>query len=74
MVEYQVKKNTLVEGKTLMEIDFPKGVLVNAIIRDEDLITPSGETALKENDILYMMTSKKNEKQLMKLLSENADD
>lgn len=74
MVEYQVKPGTAVEGMNLMEIPFPRGVLVNAVIREEELITPSGETTLQAEDILYMMTSRKNEKQLMKLLSENADD
>ncbi|PYZ99215.1 potassium/proton antiporter [Alteribacter lacisalsi] len=70
MVEYTVNEETKIAGKTLMEIQFPDDVLINAIIRDGELITPSGETDLYPNDILYILVSRTSKKDLKALLGE----
>ncbi|MED3646617.1 potassium/proton antiporter [Halalkalibacterium halodurans] len=67
IVELEMKQDTPVIGKTLEEINLPKDVLVNAIIRDEQLITPYGKTTIQADDILYVLVSKKKKRQLKEL-------
>lgn len=64
IVELEMKEDTPVIGKTLEEITLPKGALVNAIIRSEQLIAPYGQTTIQEKDILYVLVPKKRKKQL----------
>jgi cell volume regulation protein A len=58
IIEYEVHKDDLLVNKKLVDILFPSNVLINAIIRSEKLITPSGDTCLQEGDILYILTEK----------------
>ena len=37
-------------GKTLMELDLPKGMIIGAIVRDNDVIIPKGSSTLEAND------------------------
>ena len=69
MVEYQMEPDSFLIGKTLKEISFPDHTLVNAIIRDDKLVTATGDTVIKEGDFLYVLTPKlkrRNVKQLLR--------
>ncbi|TMW70380.1 potassium/proton antiporter [Alteribacter natronophilus] len=70
IVEYSVNEETKIVGRNLAEIDFPEDVLINAIIRDGELVTPYGETVIEANDILYILVSRKSKKDLTRLLGE----
>ncbi|MFZ3589340.1 potassium/proton antiporter [Bacillus sp. DJP31] len=70
MIEYEMESDAAILGKNLLEIPFPKGSLVNAIIRNEQLITPTGNTILKEGDFLYILVSRKRKSELKQLLQE----
>lgn len=69
MIEADVNENMFIEGKTLKEIDFPQDILINAIIRDQEIVTPYGETVIKSGDTLYILTSKKSKKALKRILN-----
>jgi cell volume regulation protein A len=69
IIEYEVNEDTSVLGQSLEEILFPKDILVNAIIREGDLITPYGKTRIELGDILYILVSRKSKKHLKKLLN-----
>ena len=69
MIEYEVGDDIFITGKPLAEIKFPNGVLVNAIIRNDELITPSGDTKIEAGDILYILTSRSSKKALNELLN-----
>jgi cell volume regulation protein A len=71
IIEYEVNKNDLIVNKKIVEIDFPSSVLINAIIRSDELITPKGEIVLLEGDILYILTSRSSKKKLKTLFGEN---
>ena len=71
IVEYTVSDETRIINKTLAEINFPPEVLINAIIRGEELVTPYGETRIQTGDILYILVAKKRKKELKKILGEN---
>lgn len=69
IVECEVNEHHPITGKKLIDINFPKGTLVNAIIREGQLITPDGQSQIKTNDTLYILVSKKKKRELKQLLS-----
>ncbi len=65
-VEVSVPRNTQVEGKKLVELNFPKNALITVISRGENYIIPRGDTRLYQGDKLMVMTENKEEIQLVK--------
>ena len=55
-------------GTTISEIDLPQEFLITAIIRDDQIITPRGDTALEGNDQLLLLTPKHRIKTLKRFL------
>ncbi|WP_096440049.1 potassium/proton antiporter [Alteribacter populi] len=74
IIEYQVNEEASIVGQNLTEIEFPRDVLINAIIRDGELVTPYGETVIEANDILYILVSRTSMKELKKLLGETTSN
>ncbi|WP_226644384.1 potassium/proton antiporter [Mesobacillus subterraneus] len=72
MIEYEMESDSAIVGKTLMDIHFPEGTLVNAIIRHGKLIAPTGNTVIMAGDFLYILSGRKNKPKLKKLLKEKA--
>ncbi|WLR53757.1 potassium/proton antiporter [Mesobacillus subterraneus] len=72
MIEYEMESESAIVGKTLMDIPFPEGTLVNAIIRHGKLIAPTGNTVIMAGDFLYILSGRKNKPKLKKLLKEKA--
>lgn len=68
MIEYEIEEDAEIVGKTLNDIPFPEDTLVNAIIREDQLVTPTGDTTIAAGDFLYMLTSRKSKKTLRLLL------
>lgn len=68
MLEYEIEDDAEVVGETLIDIPFPEGALVNAIIRNDKLVTPTGNTVIEAGDFLYVLTSRKNTNKIKKLL------
>lgn len=73
IVEFEVHEGNEIAGETLADIDFPKGALVNAIIRGDQVVTPYGETKVQVKDILYILVSKQKKKALGKVLRNKKD-
>lgn len=72
MIEYEMESDSAIIGKTLTDIPFPEGSLVNAIIRKGKLIAPTGNTVIMAGDFLYILSARKNKPHLKKLLKEKA--
>lgn len=68
MIAYEIEEDAVIVGQTLLEIPFPKGALVNAVIRDDQLITPTGNTVIQKGDFLYILSKRKDKKELKQLL------
>lgn len=69
IIEFEVSETAYITGKMLKDITFPKDVLISAIIRAKDLVTPYGETTIMSGDILYILVSKQKEKELKDFLN-----
>ncbi|MCY9222942.1 K+/H+ antiporter, partial [Bacillus licheniformis] len=73
IIEFEVDDQAAITRQMLKDISFPKDALINAIIRNGDLVTPHGETKIKPGDILYILVSKKQKKELKKFLNREFD-
>ncbi|MFC0270620.1 potassium/proton antiporter [Metabacillus herbersteinensis] len=74
MIELVVSKNAALSGKELTEISLPTDSLITAVIRDEKLITPRGDTKIFAGDTLYMLVSKKNRELVKQLIQEKEEE
>ncbi|SEN19744.1 potassium/proton antiporter, CPA1 family [Mesobacillus persicus] len=73
MLEYRMEEGAEIVGMSLLDIPFPTGSLVNAIIREDKLIPPTGNTVLEAGDFLYILAPRKHKKQIKELLEKKKD-
>ncbi|EDL65420.1 potassium/proton antiporter [Bacillus sp. SG-1] len=71
ILEAEVNEEMPIVGKSLADISFPKDVLINAVIRGADLVTPYGETVIQKGDILYILVSRNSKRELKEMLHIN---
>ncbi len=57
IVDFNIKNNARFVGKKIMELSDLQGLLITAVSRENDLLIPSGETVLKNNDTIYLLGS-----------------
>ena len=68
IMEALVKEGSVFIGKTLMEVKLPKKTLIGAIIRNHEVIIPSGTDKVSIDDKLIIFTLRESIKQVEKLL------
>ena len=73
MVSQQISADSPIVGKTLNELTFPDNTLVNAIIRNDKLVTPTGDTIVEKGDFLYILTPKTKKRSVKQLLQTTTD-
>ncbi|WP_068699852.1 potassium/proton antiporter [Paenibacillus yonginensis] len=56
-------------GRPIRELGLPQNVLVTAIIRGEQIVTPLGETVIQEGDTLYILGPKAERASIKKVFS-----
>jgi trk system potassium uptake protein TrkA len=60
-------------NRSLKESKLPKGVIVGAIVRDEEVIAPRGETVIGKNDSVILFSTYESIKQVEKMFSVRVD-
>ncbi|WP_407269162.1 potassium/proton antiporter [Radiobacillus sp. PE A8.2] len=73
IVEYEVAAENVIVGKQLQHISLPHKTLINAIIRNGDIITPLGKTVVFAGDTLYIMVSRHKKDELKQMLQKNTE-
>ena len=68
IMEAEVKDGSILIGKTLREVELPKKTLIGAIMRDDNVIIPSGNDEIMNGDRLIIFTLQESIKQVEKLL------
>lgn len=68
MMEFEVTDQNSIVGMKLEEMELPDRALINAIIREGDVITPYGQTVIQAGDTLYTLVSRNNKRELKQLL------
>ncbi|QIN79069.1 hypothetical protein GBA65_11665 [Rubrobacter marinus] len=56
MIELRVPERGRVSGRPLAEAGFPRGAIVGAVLRGEEVIIPSGEDTLRPGDNVVVFT------------------
>ncbi|WP_136608471.1 potassium/proton antiporter [Paenibacillus dokdonensis] len=68
----EVNTSMAIAGKEISELDLPEDILFTAIIRNEQIIAPRGNTRIEAGDTLYMLSPKIKRKQLKTILTSPA--
>jgi trk system potassium uptake protein TrkA len=68
IMEAEAKEGSILIGKTLREVELPQKTLIGAIIRNNNVIIPSGNDKIAGNDKLIIFTLKDSIRQVEKLL------
>jgi trk system potassium uptake protein len=68
ILEAGLKDGAVLGGTRLMDAKLPKGTLIGAIIRGEDVIIPSGEDVIQEGDRIIVFALREAIKALEKLI------
>ena len=58
LIEVHVTDGLFIAGRRLVDADVPQGALVTAVIRDDEVIVPRGDTELRVGDVL-LITAKR---------------
>ena len=56
-------------GKPLKNISFPKGILVTSIIRNDNIIIPSGDSVIEPNDKIIIFATRQSIPKIEKILT-----
>ena len=56
MIELRVPENCRVAGRPLSEVGFPDGAIVGAVLRDGDVVIPTGRETLRAGDDAVVFT------------------
>lgn len=56
---FRVKERSVVTNQTLMDMKLKKGVLIGAIIREKQVIVPSGQDRILPGDFVIVVTTRK---------------
>ncbi|MBB6451792.1 cell volume regulation protein A [Salirhabdus euzebyi] len=67
IIEVQVGAGHNFINQSLKDVYLPENVVINAIIRANQLIPPRGDTKVLENDIMYILAEKDSIKEIKKM-------
>lgn len=66
LVEVHLPENSLINGKKILDLEFPKTSLIVLVNRNNKYITPNGATELKSGDKLMIMINSGEEEHLVR--------
>ena len=72
-IEFHVNKRTKCLGVPIKELNLKKGILIVCIVRDSDIIIPSGETQMRTDDIVIIITKNNDIHELDDILLKRID-
>ena len=73
LIEAQVMSSSPIAGKEIREIDFPKGVIIGGIKKENDIIKPMGDTKINQVDVITIFSLTKDEPSVEALLQVSID-
>lgn len=69
LVEMDLPSHTPIDGKKIMDIKFPKEIVLVSIIRNEEVVIPRGSTTINAGDSIIAVTSPDKEQVLRDILT-----
>ena len=71
MLEVEISVNSPILNVEVQELDLPKDTVISAIIRDGQLVMPTGQTVLQAHDVLYILADKRQVNRVRELMEED---
>lgn len=68
LLEFIVAKDSWLIDRALQDISLPEDSLVNAVVRQGEIVTPRGDTVIKAKDILFILARFENREELIDIL------
>jgi trk system potassium uptake protein TrkA len=72
-IEAEAMETSEIVDRPLSEVKFPKGSLLGAIVRGDDIIIPSGDSVIQKKDRLVIFALRNSLPKLEKLLTVKLD-
>lgn len=72
LIEVHVNNGCPLINKKLSEISIPQDTLIAAIVRNDEIVTPRGNTEIQEYDTLFVLVPNRNKEELRSLFEEYA--
>ncbi len=73
MIEAQVLSTSPIAGRTIKEIEFPEGVLVGGVLKNHQIVKPTGETRIDEGDAIAFFAMASDVPEVERLLQVSID-
>lgn len=73
IIEAQVLSTSPIAGRTVRDIPFPEGVLIGAILKDGEVIRPTGHTRIDEGDVIAIFAMAADVPEVERLLQVSID-
>ncbi len=73
MIEAQVLSTSPIAGQLVRDIDFPEGVLIGGILKDGNVIRPTGRTRIGEGDVIAIFAMAADVPEVERLLQVSID-
>lgn len=69
MLEILINEGAYITNRAIKDINLPQKTLISAVIRNNELITPMGDTLIKAGDTLYVLADKSQRKRINEMLN-----
>lgn len=73
IIEAQVLTTSPIAGQRIRDIDFPEGVLVGGVLKNGEMIKPTGKTRIDEGDVIALFSLAKDVGEVERLLQVSID-
>ncbi len=72
LAEVRLPEDSPVDGKTILELHVPRDATIVAVLRNERLIVPRGDTLLRSGDEVVVLVTSESEDEVNRILTEPA--
>lgn len=73
VIEAEIAETSGLINTPIRDIDFPRGVIIGAIVRDDDIIMPRPDVQIKPGDHLIVLAGQGESRKVEKMLSVSVD-
>lgn len=73
IIEAEVLSTSPIAGQDLRDVDFPEGVLLGGILKDGELVKPTGTTRINEGDVIALFALAQDISEVERLLQVSID-
>ena len=73
MLELGIHEMNKIANKKIMEINFPKTGTISCVYRKPNVLIPNGQTIILPGDKLFVVTSKKDEQNIIKFVKQEIE-